>query len=170
MAASFLLRSARSALKCGDLASGRPSATGAAAWTASPLSRRLGSAVRLISAKPLAKESDDDTAFLLELAKQREALEVTDDIVNSDAKLHALFLTWLSYNEHHFDVEDKKAFKERFEIFKDTARFVNDHNKSGSSSTCELNQYADMTQEEYAFWKWKVYPKKANQVIAGIAV
>ncbi|KAI3897038.1 hypothetical protein MKX03_015862 [Papaver bracteatum] len=160
MSVSFLLRSARSALKCNDLASRRLPATGATTWTASPLSQRLGSTVRLIS--------NDDTDFQLELAKQREALEVTDDIVNSEAKLHALFLTWLSYNEHHFDVEDEKAFKERFEIFKNTARFVNQHNKSGSSSTCELNQYADMTHEEYAFWKWKVYPKKENQVISGI--
>ncbi|MCL7042706.1 hypothetical protein MKW94_004938, partial [Papaver nudicaule] len=81
-------------------------------------------------------------------------LEVTDDIVNSETKLHALFLKWLSYFNKprfvNFDVEDEKAFKERFEIFKKTARIINQHNKSGSSFTYGLNQFAVMTRDEYA--------------------
>ncbi|MCL7027044.1 hypothetical protein MKW94_028112, partial [Papaver nudicaule] len=77
-------------------------------------------------------------------------LEVTDDIVNSEAKLHSLFLRWLSHFKPHFDVEDDKAFKERFEIFKGTARFINQHNNSCSSFTCGLNQFAAMTRDEIA--------------------
>ncbi|KAI3873901.1 hypothetical protein MKW98_001550 [Papaver atlanticum] len=103
-----------------------------------------------------------------ELEKLREDLEVTDDIVNSEAKLHALFLKWLSHFDHHFDVEDEKAFKFRFGIFKDAARFINQWNKGGHASTCGLNKYANMTREEFATWSWKTYPKKANQVIADI--
>ncbi|KAI3992864.1 hypothetical protein MKX01_034214 [Papaver californicum] len=72
------------------------------------------------------------------MLKWRFSLKVTDDIVNSEAKLQALFLRWLKYNEHHFDVEDGKAFKERFETFKDRARFVNQHNKTSSSFICGL--------------------------------
>ncbi|KAI3832580.1 hypothetical protein MKW98_002126 [Papaver atlanticum] len=105
----------------------------------------------------------------LEILKLREDLEITDDIVNSEAKLHALYLKWLSYFDHHFDVADEKAFKERFEIFKKSARDVNQWNKSGHSSTCGLNRYSDMTDEEFVSCSWKTYPKKANQVIAGIA-
>ncbi|MCL7043349.1 hypothetical protein MKW94_022144, partial [Papaver nudicaule] len=89
----------------------------------------------------------------LDCAKLRKDLEVTDDIVNSETKLHALFLKWLSYfNKPHFvdfDVEDEKAFKMRFEIFKRTARFINEENKSGSF-TYGLNQFAVMTRAEYA--------------------
>ncbi|KAI3901730.1 hypothetical protein MKW92_039258 [Papaver armeniacum] len=105
----------------------------------------------------------------LELKKLCEDLEVTDDIVNSGAKLHALYLKWLSYFDHHFDVEDEKAFKFRFAIFKDNALFINQWNKSGRSSTCGLNDFSDMTSGEVATSSWKTYPKKANQVIAGIA-
>ncbi|KAI3992860.1 hypothetical protein MKX01_034210 [Papaver californicum] len=52
MATSILLRSARSALKSTDLASRCMPATGATAWTATPLSQRLGSVARLFSSKP----------------------------------------------------------------------------------------------------------------------
>ncbi|RZC60285.1 hypothetical protein C5167_022049 [Papaver somniferum] len=52
MATSILLRSARSALKSTDLASRCLPTTGAAAWTARPLSQRLGSVARLFSSKP----------------------------------------------------------------------------------------------------------------------
>lgn len=104
----------------------------------------------------------------LELEKLREDLEVTDDMVNSEAKLHALFLKWLSYFDHHFDVEDEKAFRFRFGIFKDAARSINQWNKGGHASTCGLNKYADMTRKEFATWSWKTYPKKTNQVIADI--
>ncbi|KAI3916106.1 hypothetical protein MKW98_004547 [Papaver atlanticum] len=100
----------------------------------------------------------------------RPDLKVTDDIVSSESKLHALYLKWLSYFDHHFDVEDEKAFKERFEIFKKTARHVNQWNKGGHLSTCGLNQFSDLTDEEYGYWSWKIYPKKANQVIAGFEV
>ncbi|KAI3855432.1 hypothetical protein MKX03_025390 [Papaver bracteatum] len=103
----------------------------------------------------------------LKLKKLREDLEVTDDIANSEAKLHALFLKWLSYFDYHFDLEDEKAFKFRFGLFKDNARFINQWNKSGRSSTCGLNQFSDMTSNEIANNSWKTYSKKA--VIAGIA-
>ncbi|KAI3885702.1 hypothetical protein MKX03_027895 [Papaver bracteatum] len=105
-----------------------------------------------------------------ERAKLREGLKViTDDIVNSEAKLHSLFLKWLAYNElSHFNLEDEKAFRERFGIFKDTARFINQHNKSGSPTICGLTPFADLTLDEFGSSSWKTYPKKPNQVIAGI--
>ncbi|KAI3842406.1 hypothetical protein MKW92_022580 [Papaver armeniacum] len=158
MAASFLLRSSRSALKCGDLASGRLPATGATGWTAIPLiSQSFGSVAMLFSSN----------VSNLALAKQREDLLVTDDIVNSEAKLKALFLKWLSYNDHHFDVEDERSFKTRFNIFKVRSCFVNEYNKRGYSSIIELNQFSDLTkEEERAFLPWMTYEKEANQVIA----
>ncbi|KAI3941538.1 hypothetical protein MKW92_053594 [Papaver armeniacum] len=115
----ILLRSARSALKSADLASRcLPASTGTTAWTAIP----LGQSSRLFST----------TLYYVspEKAKLREALKVTDDIVNSEAKLRALFKKWLSLIKvHHFDVEDRKAFEERFAIFKGKARHVNQHYK-----------------------------------------
>ncbi|KAI3850460.1 hypothetical protein MKW98_000270 [Papaver atlanticum] len=96
-------------------------------------------------------------------------LQVNDDTVNSEAKLHGLFLKWLSFNDHHFDVEDEKAFKERFENFKDTAQFVNKWNKSGYSSTFGLNPFSDLTCHEFATCSWKIYPKKPSQVMDGKA-
>ncbi|MCL7027045.1 hypothetical protein MKW94_028113 [Papaver nudicaule] len=155
VATSILLRSTRSVLQSHDLTT-----------RCLPLTTAITSSLKQ-GPKSLARlfceefdDSEDDEAFFLELAKQREALEVTDDIVNSEVKLHALFLKWLSYNDHHFDIEDEKAFKERLEIFKKTARIVNEHNKSGSSYTLELNYYADMTREEATNRSWKIYPKK----------
>ncbi|KAI3884683.1 hypothetical protein MKX03_016131 [Papaver bracteatum] len=117
----------------------------------------------------VANSEAEATFSKLEIVKLREDLEVTDDIVSSESKLHALYLKWISYFDHHFDVEDEKAFKERFENFKKAARSINQWNKGGHLSTCALNQFADMTDEEYGNLSWKTYPKKANQVIAGIA-
>ncbi|KAI3958434.1 hypothetical protein MKW98_011122 [Papaver atlanticum] len=91
----------------------------------------------------------------LEIVKLHQ--EVTADIVNFEAKQYALYLKWLSYFDHRFDVADEISFKERFEFFKESARHVNQWKKS------------DMTDEEYGTHSWKTYPKKVNQVIAGIA-
>ncbi|KAI3842392.1 hypothetical protein MKW92_047551 [Papaver armeniacum] len=109
-------------------------------------------------------------ALKLTYNSEAKDLEVTDDIVNSEAKLHALFLKWLSYFDHHFDVEDEKAFRFRFGIFKDAARLINEWNKGGHASTLGLNKYADMSREEFATWSWKTYPKKTNQDIADITI
>ncbi|KAI3847536.1 hypothetical protein MKX03_013755 [Papaver bracteatum] len=144
MATSSLLRSARSALKHADLASRcLPASTGTTAWTAIP----LGQSCRLFSP---------------EQAKRREALKVTDDILNSEAKLRALFKKWLSLSTvHHFDVEDRKAFEERFDIFKGKAQYVRQHNKKGDSTyTLGLTPFADLTREESGRKRYKVYPKK----------
>ncbi|KAI3882754.1 hypothetical protein MKW92_003003 [Papaver armeniacum] len=105
-----------------------------------------------------------------ERAKLREDLKViNDDVVNSEAKLHTLFVKWLAYSEDtHFDLEDEKAFRERFGIFKGTARFINRHNKSGSPTICGLTPFADLTLDEFGSRTWKTYPKKPNQVIPGI--
>ncbi|MCL7047561.1 hypothetical protein MKW94_027411 [Papaver nudicaule] len=131
MATWILLRSVRSALKSQDLTTRCLASTAAVTC----LNQRPGSVARLLRF-------------------------VTDDIVNSEAKLHALFLKWLSYNDHHFDIEDEKAFKERFELFKKTARVVNEWNKSGNSSTLGLNDRSDLTREESANRSWKIFPKK----------
>ncbi|RZC44291.1 hypothetical protein C5167_037240 [Papaver somniferum] len=64
--------------------------------------------------------------------------------------------------------EDPKAFRERFGIFKGTARFINQHNKSGSPTICGLTPFEDLTLDEFGSSSWKTYPKKPNQVIAGI--
>ncbi|KAI3938973.1 hypothetical protein MKW92_016786 [Papaver armeniacum] len=158
MGTSIVLRSVRSALKSTELATISLPTTGATTLT-TLISQRLGSSARLFS----SNVSD------LELAKQREALEVIDDIVNSEAKLHALFMKWILYYDHlHFDLEDDKAFKERFCIFKDTARMIHQHNKSGSSFTCGLNRHSDLTIKEFATKSWKKYPNKAKQVTTGI--
>ncbi|MCL7037545.1 hypothetical protein MKW94_008139, partial [Papaver nudicaule] len=96
--------------------------------------------------------------------------QLTDDTVNSEAKLHALYLKWLAINEdYHFDVEDEKAYKERFGKFMDNARYINMRNKSASSTVCGLNPYSDLSATEFGSSRYKSYPKKANQVIAGIA-
>ncbi|KAI3899552.1 hypothetical protein MKW92_001333 [Papaver armeniacum] len=56
MATSILLRSARSALRSTDLASGCLPATGATARMAKPFSQRSGSVARLFSSKPLGDD------------------------------------------------------------------------------------------------------------------
>ncbi|KAI3958523.1 hypothetical protein MKW92_044772 [Papaver armeniacum] len=150
MATSSLLKSARSALKPVDLASRCLSATGTTAWTAIP----LGQSCRLFSTTLYSVSPEQ--------AKLEEALKVTDDIINSEAKLRALFKKWLSLSKvHHFDMEDRKAFEERFAIFKGKARHVNQHYKKVSNYTLMLNKFADLTREEFAGKiKYKVYPKK----------
>ncbi|KAI3867726.1 hypothetical protein MKX03_021852 [Papaver bracteatum] len=149
MATSILVRSARSALKSADLASRCLPATGTTTWTA----MSMGQSFRLFSSLYHCSP---------ELAKRDEALKVTDDILNSEAKLRALFKKWLSLNtEHHFDVEDRKAFEERFAIFKGKAQYVHQHNKKGDSTyTLGLTPFADLTREESGRQRYKVYPKK----------
>ncbi|KAI3873111.1 hypothetical protein MKX03_031487 [Papaver bracteatum] len=117
MATSILLRYGGSALRSTDLATRcLPAITGATGMTALPLiSQRSGNMARLFSSRP--------PVITLERKEYDKVIEVTDDIVNFEAKLYALFLKWLSHNESHFDIEDKEAFKKRFEIFKDEARF-----------------------------------------------
>ncbi|KAI3903413.1 hypothetical protein MKW98_032067 [Papaver atlanticum] len=127
--------------------------------------RDLAALKVIVNSEAQAKAEAEAKLRELKVKKLREDLEVTDDIANSEAKLLALFLKWLSYFDHHFDVEDEKAFKFRFGIFKESALFCNWWNKSGRSSTCGLNEFSDMTWEEFANSSWKTYPKKANQVI-----
>ncbi|RZC92942.1 hypothetical protein C5167_036189 [Papaver somniferum] len=157
MATSILLRSARSAVKAANIASRCLPATGAKAWTAAiPLSWRLGSVATIFSiGYPGCNQK-----LALKIAREREAVKVTDDIINSEDKLLALFLRWLSINEHHFDVDDRKAFKERFEIFKKTARRVHKHNQTKSSCILVLTYFSDLTPYECAHLSYKVYPKK----------
>ncbi|RZC44145.1 hypothetical protein C5167_037090 [Papaver somniferum] len=138
--------------------------------TASSLKNALGHAKPHEDLK-ITDDIANSEAKLHELERNelREDLKVTDYIVNSEAKLHALFLKWLAFNEDtHFDLEDGKAFKERFGIFKETARFINQHNKTGSPTICGLTPFADLTLDEFASRSWKTFSKKPNQVIAGI--
>ncbi|KAI3904203.1 hypothetical protein MKW98_009883 [Papaver atlanticum] len=154
MATWILLRSARSAVKAVNIASRCLPATGAKAWTAAvPLSQRLGSVATIFSYR-------GDRELELKIARERAAVKVTDDIINSEDKLLALFLRWLSINEHHFDVDDRKAFKERFEIFKEAARRVHQHNQTKSSCILMLTYFSDLTPDECADLSFKVYPKK----------
>ncbi|MCL7046172.1 hypothetical protein MKW94_003978, partial [Papaver nudicaule] len=102
------------------------------------------------------------------IEKTRREFALSDDIVNSEEKLHALFLKWISCNECHFDVEDKAAFKERFDIFKANARFCHHKNKSGHGFKVRINRNADLTSQEFRTGSWKTYPMKADQVIPGI--
>lgn len=90
------------------------------------------------------------------------ALKVTDDILNSEAKLRALFKKWLSLSHvHHFDVEDREAFEERFAIFKGKAQRVNQHYKKVDATySLGLTPFADLTREESGRKRYKVYPKK----------
>ncbi|KAI3910604.1 hypothetical protein MKW92_003961 [Papaver armeniacum] len=157
MASSILLRSARSALKAANIASRCLPATGATAWTAAPvpLNQRLGSVATIFSSG-----YHGNRELALKIARERAAVKVTEDIINSEDKLLSLFLRWLSINEHHFDVDDRKAFKERFEIFKESARRVHKHNQTKSSCILGLTYFSDLTQDECADMSFKVYPKK----------
>ncbi|KAI3830636.1 hypothetical protein MKX03_016468 [Papaver bracteatum] len=156
MATSILLRYARSALRSTDLATRcLPAVTGATGMTSIPLiSQRSWNIARLFSSRP------PNTVTTLERKEYDKVFEVTDDIANSEAKLHALFLKWLSHNERHFDIEDNVAFKKRFEIFKEEARYVNEWNKGGHSSTCGLNAFSDLTRQEFA--SGEINSKKAG--------
>ncbi|KAI3846653.1 hypothetical protein MKX03_012055, partial [Papaver bracteatum] len=89
-------------------------------------------------------------------------LKLTDDILNSEVKLRALYKKWLSLSRvHHFDVENRKDFEERFAIFKGKVQHVHQHTKKGDSNyTLGLTQFADLTREEFGRMKYKVYPKK----------
>ncbi|KAI3867728.1 hypothetical protein MKX03_021854 [Papaver bracteatum] len=146
MGTSSLLRSARSALKHADLPSRcLPANTSTTSWTAIP----LGQSCRLFSGS--------NNPCTISLAKK-----VTDDILKSEAKLRALFKKWLSLSTiHHFDVEDRKAFEERFAIFKGKVWYVHQHNKKGDSTyTLGLTPFADLTREESGRMRYQVYPKK----------
>ncbi|KAI3851393.1 hypothetical protein MKX03_020381 [Papaver bracteatum] len=156
MATSILLISARDALKSANITSRCLPATGATAWTAAlPMSQRLGSVATIFSSAYRGNRK-----LALKIARERASVKVTDDIINSEDKLLALFLRWLSINEHHFDVDDRKAFKERFEIFKDAARRVHQHNQTKSSCILVLTYFSDLTPDECADMSFKVYPKK----------
>ncbi|KAI3879418.1 hypothetical protein MKW92_022849 [Papaver armeniacum] len=145
MATSILHRCARSALRSTDLA------------TRCVIRYHAGNMARLFSSK------SPNTVVTLELEEYHKVFEVTDDIVNSEAKLRALFLKWLSHNEGQFVIEDEVAFKERFQIFKDHARSVNAWNKGGPIS--------DSINEDLSSWQINLEKdglrRKVNQVTIG---
>ncbi|MCL7047560.1 hypothetical protein MKW94_027410 [Papaver nudicaule] len=105
----------------------------------------------LPAAGATACTADDDLTDdqILALRQALITFELTDDIVNSEDKLHALFSKWLLHNKPHFDIEDEKAFKKRFEIFKDNARRIHEYNNSCHHSACGINSNADLTLEEH---------------------
>ncbi|KAI3867727.1 hypothetical protein MKX03_021853 [Papaver bracteatum] len=160
MATSSLLRSARSALNHADLASRcLPASTGTTSWTAIPLGQSC-----ILFSKCYMFMCNSLYQYSPEQAKRREGktLKVTDDILKFEAKIRALFKKWLSLSTvHHFDVEDRKAFEERFAIFKGKAWYVHQHNKKGDSTyTLGLTPFADLTREESGRMRYQVYPKK----------
>ncbi|MCL7043348.1 hypothetical protein MKW94_022143 [Papaver nudicaule] len=154
MATSILLRSARSFLGSKNMLP----AAGATACTAIPLGQRLGTVARLFRSDisvQSAQESKD-------VATRHVTFRLTDDIVNSEDKLHALFSKWLLHNEPHFDIEDKKAFKKRFGIFKDNARRIHEYNNSCGRIACGIHSNADLTREE----RFGSHLSKANWLAA----
>ncbi|KAL5707047.1 hypothetical protein ACHQM5_025143 [Ranunculus cassubicifolius] len=65
----------------------------------------------------------------------------------SEKEMMSMYLSWLSKHRKTYNaIGEQEA---RFEIFKDNLRFIDEHNAEGHEYTVGLNQFADLTNEEY---------------------
>ena len=71
----------------------------------------------------------------------KKASELTDEEV---AEKHRL---WMA--KHGKSYKDEEERERRMKIFKDTLLFIDEHNSGGHSYKVGLNQFADLTNEEY---------------------
>ncbi|KAL2924920.1 Cysteine protease XCP1 [Bienertia sinuspersici] len=67
--------------------------------------------------------------------------------LGSEGRLHDLFLTWMSKHQRIYDSLEEKLL--RFEVFKDNLKHIDQTNKRISSYWLGLNEFADLTHQEF---------------------
>ncbi|XP_021617740.2 cysteine proteinase RD21A [Manihot esculenta] len=65
----------------------------------------------------------------------------------SDAQIQRMYEMWLMKHGKAYNALGEK--EKRFEIFKDNLRFIDEHNSVNRTYKVGLNQFADLTNEEY---------------------
>ena len=65
----------------------------------------------------------------------------------SDGEVRAMYEAWLVKHGKNYNGLGEK--EKRFEIFKDNLRSIDEHNAQNLSFKLGLNQFADLTNEEY---------------------
>jgi len=74
------------------------------------------------------------------------ALSVATAAPYLEAEYQYMFTKWMTQNEKHYEIED---FFHRYSIFKDNLNFIDEHNAQNHSYTVGLNEFADLTTEEF---------------------
>jgi C1A family cysteine protease len=74
------------------------------------------------------------------------ALSVATAAPYVEAEYQYMFTKWMTQNEKHYEIED---FFNRYSVFKDNLNFINEHNAQNHSYTVGLNEFADLTSEEF---------------------
>jgi len=74
------------------------------------------------------------------------ALSVVSAAPYVEAEYQYMFTKWMTSNEKHYEIED---FFHRYSIFKDNLNFINEHNAQNHSYTVGVNEFADLTSEEF---------------------
>ncbi|XP_021713875.1 cysteine protease XCP2-like [Chenopodium quinoa] len=69
------------------------------------------------------------------------------DDLGSEERLHNLFVTWMSKHLKNYDSLEEKLL--RFEAFKDNLKHIDESNKRISSYWLGLNEFADLTHQEF---------------------
>ncbi|OVA15891.1 Peptidase C1A [Macleaya cordata] len=68
--------------------------------------------------------------------------------MKSDKEVTDLYESWLAkHGKVYNDLEEKER---RFEIFKENLKFINEHNAGNNSYKVGLNQFSDLTKEEFS--------------------
>eukprot|EP00249_Psilotum_nudum_P013171 c24193_g1_i1 orf=1-1041(-) len=70
----------------------------------------------------------------------------TEDLA-SEENTFALYETWIAKHHKYYDSVDEK--QKRFEIFRDNLQFIDEHNKKNLDYWLDLNQFADLSHEEF---------------------
>ena len=65
----------------------------------------------------------------------------------TEKEMRAMYESWLVKHGKNYNALGEK--EKRFEIFKDNLRFIDEHNKENSTYKVGLNNFADLTNEEY---------------------
>lgn len=86
-------------------------------------------------------------ALLVAVANSMQGFEEKD--LESEESLWYLYKRWKSQYSVSMDGIDVVESDKRFNVFKENVRFINDFNKQVEPYKLSLNQFADMTNQEF---------------------
>ncbi|XP_066371390.1 cysteine endopeptidase RepA-like [Miscanthus floridulus] len=87
-------------------------------------------------------------AMALSAAPAASSIDYTEHDLASEASLRALYERWCAHYDMARDVGEKTR---RFDLFKENARRIYEHNHQGNATyTLGLNRFSDMTDEEFS--------------------
>lgn len=87
-------------------------------------------------------------AIALSTAPAASAIDYTEHDLASETSLWALYERWCAHYNMARDVGEKTR---RFDLFKENARRIYEHNQAGNATyTLGLNRFSDMTDEEFS--------------------